>query len=90
MRKVMKGSTRVLDIWVKLVKQLQVKSEIAISDMKADWEQHTCGPKVNLIDFLAEDQEMVDEIEKVGGEVSDSEFRAHILKVIPAAYKDYA
>ncbi|KAE9383520.1 hypothetical protein BT96DRAFT_1009076 [Gymnopus androsaceus JB14] len=57
--------------------------------MKADWEQHTCGPKVNLIDFLAEDQEMVDEIENAGGEVSDSEFRAHILKVIPAAYKDY-
>ncbi|KAE9383406.1 hypothetical protein BT96DRAFT_1009224 [Gymnopus androsaceus JB14] len=74
MCKVMKGSTRVLDIWVKLVEQLQVKSEIAISDMKADWEQHTCGPKVNLIDFLAEDQEMVDEIENAGGEVSDSEF----------------
>ncbi|KAE9397730.1 hypothetical protein BT96DRAFT_1034869 [Gymnopus androsaceus JB14] len=71
MHKVTKGSTRVLDIWVKLVEQLQVKLEITISDMKADWEQHTCGPKVNFIDFLAEDQEMVDKIKNAGGEVSD-------------------
>ncbi|KAE9385824.1 hypothetical protein BT96DRAFT_949567 [Gymnopus androsaceus JB14] len=87
--KVTKESTQVLDIWVKLVVQLQVKLVIAISNMKADWEQHTCGPKVNLIDFLAEDQEMVDKIEGAGGQLSDSKFRAHILKVIPATYKDY-
>ncbi|THU86722.1 hypothetical protein K435DRAFT_867999 [Dendrothele bispora CBS 962.96] len=72
-----------------LRKELQVKTEVAILNMKTSWENRLCGDKDNVREFLDEDVALVEEIEDAGGQVSDSELRSHLLKVIPDLYRNF-
>lgn len=89
MRKVTQNADRVYGIWVNLIQELQIKSEVVVSSMKTKWENRSCGPKEDLSKFLDDDDEMVEEIHNAGGEVSDVEIRSHILKVIPSGYLNF-
>ena len=57
MRKVTKDTKRIYDIWVNLVQELQVKSEVVILTMKTNWENRVCSPKADLVKFLDNDND---------------------------------
>ena len=65
--------SRVYDIWVNLVQELQVKLEVVVSTMKTNWENQVCSPKADLVKFLDDDNEIVEQIQNAGGEVSAKE-----------------
>src|SRR6201996_1472779 len=88
-QKVTRNAGHVYDIWLNLIEELQVKSEVGISEMKGKWEARTWTKGGNLVEFLEEDEELIEEIRNAGGEVTDSEQRSHVLKIIPRKYKEH-
>ncbi|KAK1221220.1 hypothetical protein PQX77_015979 [Marasmius sp. AFHP31] len=76
-------------MWIKLIAELQVKSEVIQSAMKDEWNSMVCVADADLVKFLDESSRMAKKIRAAGGDVSDSEERSHILTRIPEVYQQH-